>query len=45
MVTIDDPQTPGLVSKNVEYYVLGHLAKYVQAGAYRLTRLRWSWQY
>ena len=25
-----------MVSKNVEYYVLGHLAKYVQAGAYRI---------
>ena len=36
VVTIDDSQTPSVVSKNVEYYVLGHLAKYVQAGAYRI---------
>jgi glucosylceramidase len=36
VVTIDDSTTPAVVSKNVEYYVLGHLAKYVQAGAYRI---------
>ena len=36
VVTIDDSTTPAAVSKNVEYYVLGHLAKYVQAGAYRI---------
>jgi O-glycosyl hydrolase len=36
VVTIDDSTTPAVVSKNVEYYVLGHLSKYVQAGAYRI---------
>ena len=36
VVTIDDSVTPSVVTKNVEYYVLGHLAKYVQAGAYRI---------
>ncbi len=36
VVTIDDSTTPAVVSKNVEYYVLGHLAKYVQVGAYRI---------
>lgn len=36
VVTIDDSTTPAVVTKNVEYYVLGHLAKYVQAGAYRI---------
>ena len=36
VVTIDDSTTPSTVTRNVEYYVLGHLAKYVQAGAYRI---------
>jgi glucosylceramidase len=36
VVTIDDSVTPSVVTKNVEYYVLGHLAKYVQTGAYRI---------
>ena len=36
VVTIDDSTTPAVVTKNVEYYVLGHLAKYAQAGAYRI---------
>jgi glucosylceramidase len=36
VVTIDDSTTPSVVTKNVEYYVLGHLAKYVQTGAYRI---------
>jgi glucosylceramidase len=36
VVTIDDSSTPSVVTKNVEYYVLGHLAKYVQAGAHRI---------
>ncbi len=36
VVTIDTSTTPATVSRNVEYYVLGHLAKYVQAGAYRI---------
>lgn len=36
VVTIDTSTTPAVVTRNVEYYVLGHLAKYVQAGAYRV---------
>ena len=36
VVTIDTSTSPATVTKNVEYYVLGHLAKYVQAGAYRI---------
>jgi glucosylceramidase len=36
VVTIDNSTTPATVSKNVEYYVLGHLAKYVQSGAVRI---------
>jgi len=36
VVTIDNSTTPATVSKNVEYYVLGHLAKYVQTGAVRI---------
>ena len=36
VVTIDDSTTPAVVEKNVEYYVLGHLAKYVQTGAHRI---------
>jgi glucosylceramidase len=36
VVTIDTSTTPATVTRNVEYYVLGHLAKYVQAGAYRI---------
>ena len=36
VVTIDDSTSPAVVSRNVEYYVLGHLARYVQSGAYRI---------
>ena len=36
VVTIDTSTSPATVSRNVEYYVLGHLSKYVQAGAYRI---------
>jgi len=36
VVTIDTSTSPATVTKNVEYYVLGHLAKYVQTGAYRI---------
>jgi glucosylceramidase len=37
VVTIDTSTTPATVEKNVEYYVLGHLSKYVQTGAYRIS--------
>jgi glucosylceramidase len=36
VVTVNANQTPPLVTKNVEYYVLGHLAKFVQPGAVRV---------
>ncbi len=36
VVTIDTSTTPATVERNVEYYVLGHLSKYVQTGAYRI---------
>ncbi len=36
VVTVDTSTTPATISRNVEYYVLGHLAKYVQTGAYRI---------
>jgi glucosylceramidase len=36
VVTIDTTSSPATVSRNVEYYVLGHLSKYVQTGAYRI---------
>ncbi len=36
VVTIDTSTSPATVSRNVEYYALGHLAKYVQTGAYRI---------
>jgi len=36
IVTIDSSTTPATVSRNVEYYVLGHLAKFVETGAYRI---------
>lgn len=36
VVTIDNSTTPATVTRNVEYYVLGHLAKYVQQGAVRI---------
>jgi glucosylceramidase len=36
VVTIDTSVTPPNVTRNVEYYVLGHLAKFVQTGAVRI---------
>ena len=36
MVTIDDSVSPSTITRNVEYYVLGHLGKFVQPGAYRV---------
>lgn len=36
IVTIDTSTTPATVSRNVEYYALGHLAKFVETGAYRI---------
>jgi hypothetical protein len=36
VVTIDTSTSPATVQRNVEYYVLGHLSKYVQTGAYRI---------
>ena len=36
VVTIDDSTSPATITNNVEYYVLGHLAKFVAPGAYRI---------
>ncbi len=36
VVTVDTSTTPATVTRNVEYYVLGQLSKFVQAGAYRV---------
>ncbi len=36
VVTIDTSTSPATVSRNVEYYVLEHLSKFVQTGAYRI---------
>jgi glucosylceramidase len=36
VVTINDSVSPSTISNNVEYYVLGHLAKFVVPGAYRI---------
>jgi glucosylceramidase len=36
VVTIDDGVTPATVTLNVEYYVLGHLGKFVVTGAHRI---------
>lgn len=36
VVTIDDSTSPPTITNNVEYYVLGHLAKFVVPGAYRI---------
>ena len=36
VVTIDDSVSPSTITYNVEYYVLGHLGKFVQPGAYRI---------
>jgi len=36
VVTVDDSVSPPVIARNVEYYVLGHLGKFVQHGAYRI---------
>jgi glucosylceramidase len=36
VVTIDYSSSPPTITKKVEYYVLGHLAKFVVPGAYRI---------
>jgi glucosylceramidase len=36
VVTIDDSSSPPTITNNVEYYVLGHIAKFVRPGAYRI---------
>jgi glucosylceramidase len=36
VVTIDSSVSPAVITNNVEYYVLGHLAKFVVSGAYRI---------
>jgi glucosylceramidase len=36
VVTVDDSVSPPVITRNVEYYVLGHLGKFMQAGAYRI---------
>lgn len=36
VVTIDDSVSPANVSFNVEYYILGHLGKFVVPGAHRI---------
>lgn len=36
VVTIDDSTTPATITNNVEYYVLGHLGRFVVPGAHRI---------
>ncbi len=36
VLTVDTSTTPATVTRNVEYYVLGQLSKYVQPGAVRI---------
>jgi glucosylceramidase len=36
VVTIDNSRSPATITYNVEYYVLGHLAKFVVPGAHRI---------
>lgn len=36
LITVDNSVTPSKLTYNVEYYVLGHLAKFVKSGAYRV---------
>jgi glucosylceramidase len=36
VVTIDDSTSPPIITNNVEYYVLGHAAKFVVPGAYSI---------
>jgi glucosylceramidase len=37
VVTIDDSVSPANVTFNVEYYILGHLGKFVVSGAHRIS--------
>jgi len=36
VATVDSSVSPPQITRNVEYYVLGHLGKFVQPGAYRI---------
>jgi len=36
VVTVDDSTSPATITNNVEYYILGHAAKFVMPGAYRI---------
>ncbi len=36
VATIDDSVTPATVTLNVEYYILGHISKFVAPGAHRI---------
>jgi len=36
VVTVDSSVSPPRIARNVEYYLLGHLGKFLQAGAYRI---------
>ena len=36
VVTVDTSTTPATVTRNVEYYAMGQLSKFVQSGAYRI---------
>ena len=36
VVTINDSTSPAVITNNVEYYVLGHIAKFVVPGAFRI---------
>lgn len=36
VVTVDNSTSPATITYNVEYYVLGHLAKFVVSGAHRI---------
>lgn len=36
VVTVDDSTSPPTITNNVEYYALGHVAKFVAPGAYRI---------
>jgi len=36
VVTVDESTIPATITNNVEYYILGHAAKFVQPGAYRI---------
>ncbi len=36
VITVDTSTSPATVTRNVEYYVMGHVSKFVQPGAYRI---------